>query len=69
MLTVDETVNQEDAVLFSCYLNYRNSLGKSLEPEEIPQILVDMSIHLDCFVAKIFGIEQKRDAQAPNMGF
>ena len=64
LLTVfDDAVKQEDAALFSRYLNYRNTQGKNLEPEEISRILVDMGAHLGSFVAKLFGIEQERDAQ------
>jgi len=64
LLTVfDDVVKKEDAALFSRYLNYRNNQGNNLKPEEISQILVDMSIHLGFFVAKLFGIEQERDTQ------
>ena len=64
LLTVfDDAVKKEDAALFSRYLNYRNTQGKSLKSEEISQILVEMSTHLGCFVAKLFGIEQERDTQ------
>ncbi len=64
LLTVfDDAVKKEDAVLFSKYLNYRNTQGNSLKPEEISQILVEMSMHLGYFVAKLFGIEQERDTR------
>ena len=68
LLTVfDDAVNQVDAVLFSRYLNYRNTQGKDLKPEEISQILVEMSTHLGCFVAKLFGIEKERDTQVTSI--
>ncbi len=64
LLTVfDDAVKKEDAALFSRYLNYRNTQDNNLKPEEISQILVDLSMHLGFFVAKLFGIEQERDTQ------
>ncbi|MEE9302259.1 MAG: hypothetical protein V3U84_00595, partial [Thiotrichaceae bacterium] len=64
LLTVfDDAVKQEDAALFSRYLDYRNCQGKSLEAEEISQILVEMSPHLGSFIAKLFAVEQERETQ------
>ncbi|MCK4841897.1 MAG: pyridine nucleotide-disulfide oxidoreductase [Methylococcales bacterium] len=63
LIVFDDAVKQEDAALFSRYLNYRDTQGKNLEAEEISQILVDMGSHLGGFVAKLFGIEQEREAQ------
>ena len=59
----DETVKQDDAALFSRYLDYRNTQGNNISPEEISQILVEMGPHLGHFVAKLFGIEQDRSTQ------
>ncbi len=68
LLTIfDDSVKQDDAALFSRYLDYRNTQGSNISPEEISQILVDMGPYLGRFVAKLFGIEQDRNAQAESI--
>ncbi|WP_198246556.1 pyridine nucleotide-disulfide oxidoreductase [methane-oxidizing endosymbiont of Gigantopelta aegis] len=60
----DDSVKRHDSALFSRYLDYRETQGKHLKPEEISDILVEMGPYVGQFVAKLFNVEQAHQNQA-----
>ena len=50
--------------LYAEFEAYRSSLGEGMKPEAISDLLVSMAPEVGGFVARLFGVEQEREAQA-----
>lgn len=60
----EEELKQQCGALHSQYIAYRDCQGEGMTPEAISEILVELAPVLSGFVARIFGVEGEREAQA-----
>ncbi|MFQ5995018.1 MAG: FAD-dependent oxidoreductase [Acidiferrobacterales bacterium] len=60
----EEELRQADQGLFAQYQSYRSSQGEELSPQALSDLLVRLAPHVGLFVARLFGVEDVRQAQA-----
>ncbi len=57
----DEALAHADPTLFAAYRAYRDDRGASLNPVEVSELLVRTAPHVGRFLARLFGIEDRRE--------
>ncbi len=60
----DQQLATDSPELFAEFEHYREAQGDGLKPEEVSDLLVRLAPKLGGFVARLFGVEAERDAQA-----
>lgn len=60
----DETLSEDDPVLFSEYEAYRRCQGAGMSPQQVSDLLVRVALHVGRFVARLFNVEDVRESQA-----
>ncbi|TDJ19883.1 MAG: pyridine nucleotide-disulfide oxidoreductase, partial [Gammaproteobacteria bacterium] len=58
----DAGLRSADGDLFQAYADYRESQGADLDDVAISELLVQLAPHLGAFVARLFGVEDERQA-------
>jgi hypothetical protein len=64
----DRQLAEETPELFEEFASYRSTQGDGLKPEEVSDLLVRLAPKLGSFVARLFGVEAEREAQAAMIG-